>query len=189
MNLEECQQLNPDFCYRFKIRGKQRSVFGVPGGIVQTEGILYAGPSLRIEVWYRRHGWNRALHNLLVPLPMIESATPVEGGFGPSKPQQGAPTGERMAVVTTPGFRDLPLEIQERCCRLALQHIGPQRDFIVFRPGETGEPYPEDRGRTLVIPSPDLDRKVYAKLDDYRGTEDAALGNRWVVTLMLAEEW
>jgi hypothetical protein len=179
MKAEEIKKLDPDFCYRFRIRGRRRPVLGVPGGITHMNGFLYSGPALRIEVWHRRHGsWDRAWHDLLVPLPFIDAAEPVEGGFG-----------RKTMVVETEGFSSLPEEAKEYCRGIAISRISPQVNFMVFQPGETGEPYLEDEGRTLVIPSPNLSAKVYAVLDDYRGAEEAALGHRWVLTLMLAEEW
>jgi hypothetical protein len=184
--VEEIMGLDPSFCYRFKIRGRRRSILGVPGGITHMDGFLYSGPALRIEVWYRRYGsWNRAWHDLLVPLPFIEAAEPVEGGFGRGK----SVPGDGIMVVETEGFSRLPEGVREYCREKALSRISPQVNFIVFRPGESGGPYHEDEGRTLVIPSPNLSAKVYAVLDDYRGAEEAAFGHRWVLTLMLAEEW
>jgi hypothetical protein len=183
VEVEDIMGLDPSFCYSFKVRGRRRSILGVPGGITHMDGFLYSGPALRIEVWYRRYGsWNRAWHNLLVPLPFIEAAEPVEGGFG-----RGDSGG--IVVVETEGFSNLPEGVREYCREKALFRISPQVNFIVFQPGESGGPYHEDEGRTLVIPSPNLGKKVYAVLDDYRGTEEAAFGHRWVLTLMLAEEW
>ena len=97
--------------------------------------------------------------------------------------------GIKALVVKTAGFDSLPIDDLEYCFRIALDRINPRTDFIIFDPERLGKPYLEDEGRTLIVPSPNIDKKVYAKLDDYNGNEEEAFGYRWVITLMLAEEY
>lgn len=96
--------------------------------------------------------------------------------------------GIKALVVKTDGFDNLPIEDMEFCFKKTLENINQKTNFIVFNPNEMTT-HLEDEGRTLIVSSPNISKKVYAKLDDYKGCENQAFGNRWVITFMLAEEY
>ncbi len=104
-----------------------------------------------------------------------------------------------VVVLTTPGFRSLPVELQQMMIRTAMAKISPRTDMIVFDPSvdpdaPIKETY-EDEGRTLRIPVSGLEKKVYAKLDDFHSPEilSRELGHvvntQYTLTLMLADEY
>jgi hypothetical protein len=48
----------------------------------------------------------------------------------------------------------------------------------------------EDEDRTFVMALPDgCEKKVYVKLDDFKGNEEHSFGFRWVITFMLADDY
>jgi len=81
MKVKEAQKLDDKTIYKFKIKNRRRAIYGVPIAItVMTGYSIYAGcDSLKIAVWYRRYEcWNRAMHNLIIPICRIERAEPIE---------------------------------------------------------------------------------------------------------------
>jgi hypothetical protein len=98
--------------------------------------------------------------------------------------------------ITEPYFADI--------IDLSMKHIRPEKpDMIVFTPNTGERIHLEDEGRTMIIPMPNLPKKVYAKLDNFQpsetwdciylpedaqGLKDAGI-RQYVLTIMLAEEY
>ncbi len=99
-------------------------------------------------------------------------------------------------MVMTCGFGDLPPVIASDIIRQGMAKIKPEPDtsMIVFDP-EQAETVTEDGGRTLHVAYPELETKVYAKLDDYGSKEFLSenvgrpVNTQYMVTFLLAEEY
>jgi len=108
-----------------------------------------------------------------------------------------------FTIMRTRGFiseisEDLPVQIMGH----ALKVINVKTDFLVYKPDPI-ETHLEDEGRTLISSVPNLPKKVYIKLDDFKPPEQwdeiyekgdaedlkkAGIG-RYVITFMLASEY
>ena len=112
-----------------------------------------------------------------------------------------------VLILTTPGFRSLPEELQGYIMEIGLKRIRPGKpDWVVFDPNADKSQY-EDDGRTLRISTRELaemtlnpvwkrlDKKVYCILDDYGSPEMLSqcagfkVNTRYAVTFLLAEEY
>lgn len=74
-------ELRTDCIYKFFVRGRKRSVIGVPvGTTVVTAYTLWHGcEAIRVASWYRRHGvWYRADFDKIIPICEIERVEFVE---------------------------------------------------------------------------------------------------------------
>lgn len=94
-------------------------------------------------------------------------------------------------MVATNGFRSLEERTQVEIIKRALDKITPKTDMVVFRKFLSGDKeHYEDEDRTFVMALPDgCEKKVYVKLDDFKGNEERSFGFRWVITFMLADEY
>ena len=77
-----------------------------------------------------------------------------------------------FTIVQTIGFiTEIPSQVQVLIMEHALKHMTPKTDFIVYKP-EPCQTHLEDEGRTLITSMEGLNKKVYAKLDDYGNPEE-----------------
>lgn len=98
-------------------------------------------------------------------------------------------------MVMTQGFSGLPDAIGSDIIAKGMAAIKPDNpDMVVFDPKQANTEL-EDGGRTLHIAYPELETKVYAKLDDYGSKEFLSenvgrpLNTQYMVTFLLAEEY
>lgn len=137
---------------------------------------------------------------------LITQLPPVEGIFEkfpePEQPSGNLKTAfepkDRFFLVQTSNFMNtIPIEAAMKMLAITLSRIKPEgegQDFIVFDPNAEEEKT-EDGGRSLRIPISGF-VTCYAKLDDYGSVEtlreetgDQTVNTRYVVTLMLAEDY
>lgn len=98
-------------------------------------------------------------------------------------------------MVMTRGFQALPAEIGGDILAKGMAWIRPEKpDMIAFDP-KREKTETEDDGRTLIVAYPELEEKVYVKLDDYGSKEFLSenvgqkLDTQYAVTFMLAGEY
>jgi len=116
----------------------------------------------------------------------------------------------RPFILTTIGFRSLDPDIQADIMKLGLKLVNKKTDMVVFDPDDSknydkiiarkinGKYYRvrfEDGDRTLRVHFPEIDKRVYAKLDDYGSAENLSenagmeLNTQYALTFLLAEEY
>lgn len=98
-------------------------------------------------------------------------------------------------TVMTCGFSDLPAEIAGDILAKGLVLIKPDEPTMVAFDPKREKNALEDGGRTLIVAYPELEEKVYVKLDDYGSKEFLSenvgqqLNTQYAVTFMLAVEY
>jgi hypothetical protein len=109
----------------------------------------------------------------------------------------------KIVILRTIGFMtEVSPDLQARIMEYTLKHINPKTDMVVFYPHRVN-PHYEDDNRTLITFMDGLNKKVYAKLDDYGEPDEwdklyepetvetlrQAPNCRYTITFMLAEEY
>jgi hypothetical protein len=110
---------------------------------------------------------------------------------------------EKVMILRTIGFMtEVSPDLQAKIMERTLKCINPKTDMIVFYPHRVN-PHYEDENRTLITFMDGLNKKVYAKLDDYGEPDEwdklyepeivkrlrEAPNCRYTITFMLAEEY
>jgi hypothetical protein len=108
-----------------------------------------------------------------------------------------------LTIMRTIGFiSEIPDQMQAIIMEHGLKNITPKTDFIVYKP-EPCQKRIEDEAKTLITHIEGLDKKVYAKLDDYGNPnewdqmydEETACDLKksgiacYIITFMLASEY
>jgi hypothetical protein len=109
----------------------------------------------------------------------------------------------KIVILRTIGFMtEVSPDLQAKIMEHALKCISPKTDMVVFYPHRVNLHY-EDDDRTLITFMDGLNKKVYAKLDDYGEPNEwenlydsetvktlrQAPNCRYTITFMLAEEY